>query len=381
MVNMEPDIEFKSPPLDLQIDSERVKKIENFLKSDDYRAMVAGTKKYNRKLNEERKTRMPYVDGQTGIAQKNNNCERSRRERMPGKREGQIYTYPSKRWKKTSYQYLKYINAPRNMGFGQEVEAWPQDPMVPLPVSVAERQPPRATSLDTNIGGMAGLAAYAGGFYEDELDMPDQDSESDDDYERGRNKKGKGKPKARSKTKVVGLSSGKSSNGPGGPGGRPSRKSSAPPPTYGTPVLPPEPVKDSFEPPQVAVQVKKNTPTGYCDFCLGGQAPDEKLEDGKVINKTTQIMEELISCGECGHSGHPKCLQFTENMLTSVRGYAWQCMECKACTLCSTSENDDQLLFCDDCDRGYHMYCIVPPMKEAPEGSWSCVICVQRFHK
>lgn len=28
----------------------------------------------------------------------------------------------------------------------------------------------------------------------------------------------------------------------------------------------------------------------------------------------------------------------------------------------------DQLLFCDDCDRGYHMYCLSPPMSEPPEG-------------
>ena len=51
------------------------------------------------------------------------------------------------------------------------------------------------------------------------------------------------------------------------------------------------------------------------------------------------------------------------------------------CSLCGTSENDDQLLFCDDCDRGYHTYCLNPPMKIAPEGSWSCGICVETFHK
>ena len=50
-------------------------------------------------------------------------------------------------------------------------------------------------------------------------------------------------------------------------------------------------------------------------------------------------------------------------MLISVKKYPWQCIECKTCTLCGTSENDDKLLFCDDCDRGYHMYCLVPPMK------------------
>uniref|UniRef100_A0A8C3U9J1 Double PHD fingers 2 n=1 Tax=Catharus ustulatus TaxID=91951 RepID=A0A8C3U9J1_CATUS len=36
----------------------------------------------------------------------------------------------------------------------------------------------------------------------------------------------------------------------------------------------------------------------------------------------------------------------------------------------------DQLLFCDDCDRGYHMYCLTPPMAEPPEGSWSCHLCL-----
>jgi zinc finger protein ubi-d4 len=67
--------------------------------------------------------------------------------------------------------------------------------------------------------------------------------------------------------------------------------------------------------------------------------------------------------------GHPSCLQFTKNMMVSVRKYPWQCIECKTCTLCGTSENDDKLLFCDDCDRGYHMYCLVPPMKVSPQRS------------
>ena len=42
-------------------------------------------------------------------------------------------------------------------------------------------------------------------------------------------------------------------------------------------------------------------------------------------------------------AGHPTCLQFTENMIISVKEYPWQCIECKCCTLCGTSENDDQV--------------------------------------
>ncbi|XP_023279792.1 zinc finger protein DPF3-like [Seriola lalandi dorsalis] len=75
-------------------------------------------------------------------------------------------------------------------------------------------------------------------------------------------------------------------------------------------------------------------------------------------------------------TGHPTCLQFTENMMQAVRTYQWQCIECKSCSLCGTSENDDQLLFCDDCDRGYHMYCLKPAMTQPPEGSWSCHLCL-----
>ena len=38
--------------------------------------------------------------------------------------------------------------------------------------------------------------------------------------------------------------------------------------------------------------------------------------------------------------GHPSCLQFTPNMIISVQKYPWQCIECKSCGLCGTSDND-----------------------------------------
>ncbi|KAI2805977.1 Zinc finger protein ubi-d4 [Blomia tropicalis] len=113
-----------------------------------------------------------------------------------------------------------------------------------------------------------------------------------------------------------------------------------------------------------------NTPQTYCDFCLGDSTE----------NKKTNSAEELVSCSDCGRSAHPSCLQFTANMILSVKKYRWQCIECKSCGLCGTSDNDDQLLFCDDCDRGYHMYCLKPPMTEAPEGSWSCHLCIVEYH-
>uniref|UniRef100_A0A8C5RN49 PHD-type domain-containing protein n=1 Tax=Laticauda laticaudata TaxID=8630 RepID=A0A8C5RN49_LATLA len=107
----------------------------------------------------------------------------------------------------------------------------------------------------------------------------------------------------------------------------------------------------------------------YCDFCLGGSN----------MNKKSGRPEELVSCSDCGRSGHPTCLQFTANMTEAVKTYQWQCIECKSCSLCGTSENDDQLLFCDDCDRGYHMYCLNPPVSEPPEGTVAWSIYTNHF--
>ncbi|CAH8291885.1 unnamed protein product [Heterobilharzia americana] len=67
-----------------------------------------------------------------------------------------------------------------------------------------------------------------------------------------------------------------------------------------------------------------------CDFCLG----DERL------NKKTGQPEDLLRCSDCGRFAHFSCLQFTPNMIASVHTYRWQCIECKTCWLCGTSEND-----------------------------------------
>lgn len=43
------------------------------------------------------------------------------RERMPGLKQGQIYSYPQKHWRKKKYQYLKYFMSPKSR-FDPEAE-------------------------------------------------------------------------------------------------------------------------------------------------------------------------------------------------------------------------------------------------------------------
>lgn len=72
------------------------------------------------------------------------------------------------------------------------------------------------------------------------------------------------------------------------------------------------------------------TPNKYCDFCLGDSEE----------NRKTKSAERMVSCSDCGRSAHPTCLQFTPRMVMSIKKYRWQCIECKSCALCGTSDND-----------------------------------------
>ncbi|XP_065911054.1 uncharacterized protein [Dysidea avara] len=46
------------------------------------------------------------------------------------------------------------------------------------------------------------------------------------------------------------------------------------------------------------------------------------------------------------------------------------------CEHCLRSNDEHLLLLCDGCDRGYHTYCLSPPLPEIPDGSWYCSRCL-----
>jgi hypothetical protein len=46
-----------------------------------------------------------------------------------------------------------------------------------------------------------------------------------------------------------------------------------------------------------------------------------------------------------------------------------------ACENCKSKEHADQMLLCDNCDFGYHMLCLNPPLYTIPETNWYCSDC------
>lgn len=71
-------------------------------------------------------------------------------------------------------------------------------------------------------------------------------------------------------------------------------------------------------------------PQGICAFCL---MPAANPKDGPKV---------LISCFECGSSGHPYCLRWGRNLrkIKVVQSYEWRCIECKKCELCRDKGDD-----------------------------------------
>ncbi|KAJ7841317.1 hypothetical protein B0H14DRAFT_2782878 [Mycena olivaceomarginata] len=72
---------------------------------------------------------------------------------------------------------------------------------------------------------------------------------------------------------------------------------------------------------------------------------------------------------------HPTCLQLGPSIGELIQTYEWVCIECKKCEICLTKGDDARILFCDSCDRGWHMDCLDPPVDDMPVGKWYCPRC------
>ncbi|XP_019382584.1 PREDICTED: PHD finger protein 10 isoform X2 [Gavialis gangeticus] len=106
----------------------------------------------------------------------------------------------------------------------------------------------------------------------------------------------------------------------------------------------------------------KVIPNAICGICLKGKESNKK---GKT--------EALIHCSQCNNSGHPSCLDMTPELVAMIKTYPWQCMECKTCIICGQPHHEEEMMFCDVCDRGYHTFCV--GLGAIPSGRWICDCC------
>lgn len=63
---------------------------------------------------------------------------------------------------------------------------------------------------------------------------------------------------------------------------------------------------------------------------------------------------------------HPTCIKMPLKMVKRAMEYNWKCAECKNCSKCMRTTDESKMLFCAQCDRGYHIYCL--GLRNVPDG-------------
>ncbi|KAI0032364.1 PLU-1-like protein-domain-containing protein [Vararia minispora EC-137] len=48
----------------------------------------------------------------------------------------------------------------------------------------------------------------------------------------------------------------------------------------------------------------------------------------------------------------------------------------QACEICHKNDRGEEMLLCDGCDCGFHLFCLDPPLSTVPRGKWYCHTCL-----
>ncbi|XP_022659521.1 bromodomain adjacent to zinc finger domain protein 1A-like isoform X1 [Varroa destructor] len=111
------------------------------------------------------------------------------------------------------------------------------------------------------------------------------------------------------------------------------------------------------------VHKKKDNITGLADFADSDSKDEESSSEE----------EDETPKGEGHMLNLPRLFLL---MYSLERSVMWtRSIANAACLVCRKKSNPDQMLLCDGCDRGYHLYCLKPPLDAVPQGDWFCSQC------
>ncbi len=112
-------------------------------------------------------------------------------------------------------------------------------------------------------------------------------------------------------------------------------------------------------------------------------AEDEEMEDDvedleNDIPEKTVLPRGLLLWRE-GVKKAETAAQLAMAFYVLETSIAWHKSIMKAfCQLCHCGDNEDSLLLCDGCDKGYHTYCFKPSLDNIPDGDWYCFECINK---
>ncbi len=88
--------------------------------------------------------------------------------------------------------------------------------------------------------------------------------------------------------------------------------------------------------------------------------------------------EEALYCRDCGDCFHTYCaMDARTRKIPKERRHMWRCPACRICEVCGGEEEWDKIMICEECDRGFHTFCLKPKITDVPSDGWKCNDCVQ----
>lgn len=121
---------------------------------------------------------------------------------------------------------------------------------------------------------------------------------------------------------------------------------------------------------------------GYLLSC--GHVPDV---NGADAPRDDDDADDAVLDVRCPHFLHPLCAELvgrsrvverTENGEDVVFYLCAEHSGYDKCVVCRRANRPNEMLECDGCERGYHMFCMSPPLTTIPEGDWFCDACLEQ---
>ena len=115
-----------------------------------------------------------------------------------------------------------------------------------------------------------------------------------------------------------------------------------------------------------------------CEACLrsGGGSMLLRCEHGKGTNN------------QCTEHLHPLCAEITDRLRVVNKASNGDVIGFKCaihsywgldlCEICNRGNRQDQMIECDGCKRGCHLFCMQPPRTTVPDDDWFCQSCLKK---
>jgi hypothetical protein len=114
----------------------------------------------------------------------------------------------------------------------------------------------------------------------------------------------------------------------------------------------------------------------------GQPTPALQTEARPGIYRVLEVRDSgvLVLQGQCGTTLHEHASNCAPchlpNINTTIDPSLRQVTADFPCCVCNSPEDEDIMLLCDGCGRGFHIYCLEPPLLSIPDGAWVCPTCV-----